>query len=80
MLVKVPEYQQSDRDGTWKRFSFNVYTMSVDDATPLVAGTNVDWLTADELLDETRRPISKTARDLICQARAEVELMGQPFP
>jgi hypothetical protein len=70
-LFEIPEYQQSDRDGQWKRFHFRVFRFDFDGAATVLAHLPHEWLTREEILDARRRPISKTARDIVAQARKE---------
>jgi hypothetical protein len=79
-LLEIPEYQQSDRDGKWKRFRFSVYKMAVPENIASLTGLNCVWLSTDEFLDARRRPISKTARDIVNQVKAQAELVGTEFP
>jgi hypothetical protein len=64
------DYQQSDRDGTWKRYHFQVFRLRLQEEPKLVNGAVTEWLTAAEFLD--RRPISNTARYLIKRLQAEI--------
>jgi hypothetical protein len=57
------EYQQSDRDGTCKRYQFRVFRQAVEGEPGLVPGAIAEWLTPAEFL--TRRPVSPTARHVI---------------
>jgi hypothetical protein len=79
-LLEIPEYQQSDRDGAWKRYRFRVHRRELADNPAPRAGLNIEWLTPDEWLDVNRRPISKTARDVIRQVVADARLRGAVFP
>jgi hypothetical protein len=63
VLDNIGEWNQSDRDGAWKRYQFQVFKLSVSDPAALVPGTAVEWLTPTEILN--RRPISPTARYVI---------------
>jgi hypothetical protein len=63
LLDNIDEYQQSDRDGAWKRYHFQVFRISLADQPELVAGAIAEWLTPEEVLN--RRPISLTARYLV---------------
>ena len=56
-------YTQSDRDGTIKRYHFQVFEVRTGTASQLVPGAVAEWLTLDEL--PTRRPVSPTAQYLI---------------
>ena len=63
-LLEVPgEYKQSDRDGLWKRYHFQVFQISFGYHPRLIPGTVVEWLTPDEI--QNCRPVSPTARFLI---------------
>jgi hypothetical protein len=63
LLDDPGEFQQSDRDGTWRRYHFQAFRVPVKGHPDLVPGAVGEWLTPDEFL--TRRPISPTARQLI---------------
>jgi len=76
----IPEYQQSDRDGEWKRYEFHVFKTALANPYAVGPGGRTEWLTPAELLNPQRCPISKTARDIVRQAQAEANLRGQPFP
>ncbi len=63
-LLDVPgEYQQSDRDGAWKRYNFQVFQLPHADQPDLVKGAVAEWLSPKDVLN--CRPISPTARFLI---------------
>jgi hypothetical protein len=63
-LLDVPgEYQQSDRDGAWKRYNFQVFQLTLADQPDLVPGVVAEWLSPKEVLN--CRPISPTARFVI---------------
>lgn len=68
-------YDQSDHDGKYKRYRFQVFEIKLPDNTDLtrpgalVPGVIGDLLTEDEIADEARMPISKTARILVALAR-----------
>ncbi len=63
LLDNIGEYQQSDRDGTWKRYQFQVFKVALSDPPALVPGAIAEWLAPGEIL--SRRPISMTTRYLI---------------
>jgi len=58
-------FRQSDRNGKFKFYIFHVYRLAFDAPPALAPGVPADWLTREEILDEQRHPISKTARELI---------------
>ena len=68
MVLDVPEMGQSDRDGKWKRYHFQVFTLDVGEEPPAGLGI-INWLTADEITDRSRRPISESTRHLIAELR-----------
>jgi hypothetical protein len=72
VLDELGEYQQSDRDGTWKRYHFRVFRVSVEGVPDLVPGAIAEWLTPAELLG--RRPVSPTARHVIAKLRENGKL------
>jgi hypothetical protein len=54
----IPPYQQSSRDGQWKRYKFHLFSMKIAfDPRPLPGHTAV-WLKPEEL--KTHQPISPT--------------------
>jgi hypothetical protein len=63
-VLDMPDYEQSDRDGIWKRYHFQVFKVQLGEIVGLVDGSMSEWLTRAELRDEDRRPISPTARAL----------------
>ena len=63
----LPEYQQSDRDGSWKRYRFQIFQMDLAPGDEIRPGAIAEWLTKAEILDPNRRPISPTARNLIAK-------------
>ena len=65
ILFEVSDFHQSDRDQKVKDYHFHVFgAVTVGDA-PLIAGVLGEWLTPDEILDPSRRPMSSTARYLV---------------
>jgi len=70
-LLDVAEYQQSDRAGLWQRYHFQVFSVTLEAEPAVVPGKIVEWLRPDDFLDDERRPISSTARDLSRLLRAE---------
>jgi hypothetical protein len=71
-LVTLAEFQQSDRDGQWKRYHLRAFKLAVDPDTRPSPAVVAEWLTADDFTDEKRQPISPTARHII----AELKLQG----
>jgi ADP-ribose pyrophosphatase YjhB (NUDIX family) len=71
-LSEVGEFQQSDRDGKWKRYHLQAYKLAVADDTQIPPARVAEWLTVDQLLDENRKPISPTARHIV----SELKLAG----
>lgn len=78
-VTELPEYQQSDRDGQWKRYEFHVFRLDLVNLD-LILSDKVDWLTPAEFLDLDRRPLSKTARDIVSGVQAATQLHNKPFP
>jgi hypothetical protein len=60
-------YQQSDRDGAWRRYHFQVFRVEVEGEPRLVEGAIAEWLTPVQIL--SRRPISPTARYVIAKLK-----------
>lgn len=63
------DYQQSDRDGQWKRYHFQVFRLSIEGEPRLATGAIAEWLKPAEFFE--RRPISPTARYLIGKLQEE---------
>ena len=76
LVAEIPPYQQSDRDGAWKRYTFQIYQVSVGPNRLPIAGARTEWLTVDEFLDKERRPISPTARHLMGELNARAKSAG----
>ena len=66
-LGQVPEFQQSDRDGKWKRYHTEAFRLVVEDSLDSAPGKSTEWLTVEDILDEDRRPISPTARHVMAE-------------
>ena len=71
-LLDLAEFQQSDRDEKWKRYHMQAFRLVVPHAVTASPGRVTEWLTAEQILDENRRPISATARYVV----AELHLKG----
>lgn len=68
-LLDIPDYQQSDRDGCWKRYTFQVFgTLLPHDVEP-VPGKVREWLSPDDFVDRNRVPITNTARHIMAKLR-----------
>lgn len=78
--LKIAEYQQSDRDGIWKRYHFRVFRLSLDGDAALSGSGMTEWLTFEQFHDKARRPISETARFLLARVQGEAKLAGKVFP
>jgi 8-oxo-dGTP pyrophosphatase MutT (NUDIX family) len=79
LLMNVDELLQSDRNGQVHHYRFQVYLVeaNVGQTAPCVAA---EWLTAGQIRDETRRPVSPTARELTKLLEAEAAERGLAFP
>ena len=64
-LGEVPEFQQSDRDGKWKRYRLRAFLLELVAEHAIPPMRIVEWLTPDQIVDENRRPISPTARHIV---------------
>jgi hypothetical protein len=61
--AEVPPWNQSGRDGTWRRYQYHVFALrSPGVPTPLPGHTAV-WLTLAEL--EVAEPVSRTVRTIL---------------
>lgn len=60
--VDIPPYQRSGRDGTWKRYSYEIYALKAADPHPLPGHAAV-WLTPGEL--QEGEPVSPTVRHIL---------------
>ena len=76
----VPHYQQSDRNGVWKRYEFRVFRLPLPAICQPRSDAVIQWLTVDDWLNEDRRPISQTARHILRALAANAELTGNAFP
>lgn len=66
-IGEVPEFQQSDRDGKWKRYRMRAFHVEVEDTSLTTSHRCTEWLTVAQILDKTRRPISPTARHVVAE-------------
>jgi hypothetical protein len=80
LVADIPEYRQSDRNGEWKRYHFQVFRLALPEDVAVKGTVPVEWLTVKELLDPNRAPISPTARDLIPQAQEAAARAGKSLP
>jgi hypothetical protein len=64
-ISKIRGLRQGDRDGVWKSYSFHVFELALNDDQEPWHGIRTEWLPIDEVLNEKRRAISPTARDII---------------
>lgn len=69
LLLQIPNYQQSDRDGVWKRYSFQVFGAFLPHDIEPVPGKIREWLSPEDFVDCNRMPITDTARHIIAQLR-----------
>jgi len=67
-IADEPGYEQGDRTGEWKRYHFKVFRFDFDAEPDLAGGAVVEWLTKAEIINPDRKPIAKTARDLVAKA------------
>lgn len=70
-LLDLANLRQGDRDGTWKRYHFRVFALSLKERPKLMPGAITEWLTRDDFIDENRRPISPTARRIIGDLKSQ---------
>ena len=66
-LLDLPRYEQSDCDGVWTRYHFQVFGMVLKGQERVIPTAISEWLSPAQFLDENRRPLSATARYLIGQ-------------
>lgn len=64
LLMDHAGLSQSDRSGQVNQYAFQVYGFAVD-GQQVRPGNTAQWLTATEILDAERQPISPTARELV---------------
>jgi len=79
LLMDVGNLRQSDRSGKVNHYHFQVYLVEVD-SEQAAPGLATDWLTTSQIIDEKRRPISPTARELTKLLEAEAAERGLSFP
>lgn len=70
-LGEIGEFQQSDRDGKWKRYHLRAYRLEVDPDIQPRASAPTEWLLPAQILDTARGPISPTARHIVAELRAK---------
>lgn len=63
--LEVRQYKQSDMDGQWKVYDFQVFTLAFTERPPLAQGVTGEWLSREDL--RKREPISPTTRYLLTQ-------------
>ena len=68
-IYEIAEFQQSDSDGKWKRYHFQVFHVPFADKPESVHGVIVEWMPPAYFEDQERRPISPTARHIIAELR-----------
>ena len=68
-LLDLAEFQQSDRDAKWKRYHLQVFKVAVGEDLEIPPGRVTEWLAADDIVDEERKPISATARHIIAELK-----------
>ena len=78
--VDIGELQISGRDGELKHYHFQVFSVQVPPEIMLAPSAPVQWLTPDDLVDESRRAITMTAPGLIKQVQAECVREGKGLP
>ncbi len=71
LCAELLEFLQSDRNGIWKRYGFQVFEIPWPEGEEVRSSVAVEWLTPQEILDESRRPISETARHIIARLQAQ---------
>jgi len=64
-LREMAEFQQSDRDEKWKRYRTRAYRIELPAEVEPHPARVTEWLTAAEICDEHRRPLSPTARYIV---------------
>ena len=75
LLMKVEKaYQQSDRDGIWKEYRFQVFSMNLHPNERLLDNVTAEWLDPGDILDGKIRPVSETAQFILLQLRAKKHL------
>lgn len=79
LLMDVGQLRQSDRTGEVNHYHFQVYLFDVD-SEQTAPGLATDWLTTSQIIDEKRRPISPTARELAKLLEAEATGRSLSFP
>ena len=73
-LHEIVDLEYGGRTGEWKRYHLKIFDAGIDSNDTIVDGLLVEWLGAEDILDEHRRPISPTAREVIRQLRANKKL------
>ena len=76
-LVELQPFQQSDRDGVWKLFRFDVFRMELPGGVTRAGGRSAPsaWLTLDHL--RSHQPVSPTAVRIVEAIHASAVLRGE---
>jgi len=67
LYVDPADFRQSSRDHEWKRYTYQLFSAQFNATDELVDPARCEWLTPAEFADPRRRPISKTARELVAR-------------
>jgi len=68
-LYDLAGFEQSDRDGIWKRYDFRVFRVRIEQREGIRSGEISEWLSAEDFLDARRVPIAESARSIIARLR-----------
>jgi hypothetical protein len=71
---EIVDLEYSGRTGEWKHYHLQIFEVPVQSDVKTANGTATEWLTVDEFLDEDRRPISPTAREVMRQLKANFKV------
>jgi ADP-ribose pyrophosphatase YjhB (NUDIX family) len=68
-ILSIPQFERSQRDARWKRYSYHVFLLKLEGQDLLAGGKVTQWLTMEELGNLRRRPISETVRQIVAELK-----------
>lgn len=78
-LMDSGKLARSTSDGKTKHYAFQIFAFEVSEPSA-ACGLPAEWLTADEILDPAREPVSPTARSLVAGLQEAALGRGGRFP
>jgi hypothetical protein len=68
---EMQQVLQSDREGIWKEYYFQVFRVSAPEEGPLAPAVIGEWLTPDDIFDLNRKPLSTTVLTIVGELRSQ---------